>query len=284
MPMEDIQIICSDNSELAATIFNSATKLKGAIMIAPATGIRRKFYYSFATFLAENGYGVITFDNQGIGNSTSGNLKNSKASLVSWGQCDMSAVFASLKTHFPNVKYHLIGHSAGGQLVGLMNGATELTSIFNVSCSSGSIRNMKYPFKLTAQFFMHCFIPLNNLLWGYTNAQWIGMGDTLPQKVAQQWADWCKGTGYVKNYLDTTNDKHFYNELQCPSLWISSMDDDITSDENVKDMARVFPNLKITLQTLNPKDYGLKEIGHMNFFSKDYKQLWNITLDWLANK
>jgi predicted alpha/beta hydrolase len=222
----DIKIKCAGDYELAATIF-IPLKFKGAIMIAPATGIKRQFYHSFASFLADNGYGVITFNNQGIGDSKNGDLKNSNASLLSWGQSDMSFVFATLKIEFPNVKYHLVGHSAGGQLPGLMIGATELTSIFNFACSSGSLRNMKYPFKLSALFFMNWFIPFNNLLFGYTNSQWIGMGEPLPKQVAQQWSEWCNGTGYIKTYLDRNRVTHFYDELKCDSLWVNATDDKI---------------------------------------------------------
>lgn len=280
-PFNDIKIMCTNGYELTATLY-SPSNLKGAVMIAPATGIKRQFYTSFASFLADNGYGVITFDNQGIGDSQNENLKNSNASLISWGQSDMSAVFESLKSHFSNVKYHLVGHSAGGQLVGLMDGVTELTSVFNVACSSGSISNIKYPFKLKAHFLMTYFIPLSNLLFGFTNTQWMGMGEPLPKKCAQQWADWCKSTGYVKTYLDTNNIKHFYNELKCPSLWINATDDSIANNENVKDMLRVFPNLNATTLTLDPKERDLKEIGHMRFFSKRSKKVWAIAIDWFA--
>ena len=278
--LNDIKIKCADSYEITATVY-IPSNIKGAIMLAPATGIKRRLYTSFATFLKDNGYGVITFDNQGIGDSKNGKIKNSRASLVSWGQLDMTAVFTSLKSYFPNVKYHLVGHSAGGQLVGLMDGATELTSIFNVACSSGSLSNLKYPYKFKAHFLMSFFIPLNNLFFGYANNQWLGMGEPLPKKCAQQWADWCNGKGYVKNYLDTNHLKHHYNELKCTSLWINATDDDIANNENVKDMIRVFPNLKTTTQTLNPIEYELKEIGHMKFFSKSSKKLWDIAIDWL---
>jgi len=56
----------------------------------------------------------------------------------------MPAVFEQLKTTFPNTKYHLIGHSAGGQLVGLMHNALELTYIFNYASSSGELKNMSH--------------------------------------------------------------------------------------------------------------------------------------------
>ena len=280
MQTQDIKISCKDGTPLSATLY-TPTQTKGALFIAPATGIKRRFYASLAQFLAEAGYGVITFDNRGIGDSLAGPVKASDASLHAWGAIDMPAVLEALKQHFPNTNYHLIGHSAGGQLVGLMPNAHELTSMFNVACSSGRIKNMKMPFWLQAIFFMDVFIPLNNLLFGYTNSQWVGMGEPLPKKVAQDWREWCNGQGYVKTALGKTIHEHWYDELKFPSMWVNATDDPIANNDNVQDMIEVFAQLPTEKLTLKPSDYGLKTIGHMKFFSKRSKQLWEIALDWL---
>jgi predicted alpha/beta hydrolase len=279
MNSSDIKIKSDNQVELSATVFYP-TQVKGAVMIGGATGIKKRFYYSFASFLADHGYGVIVFDYDGIGDSKNGNVRHSNASLVSWGQSDLSAVFETLKKLFPNVKYHLAGHSAGGQLVGLMKGALELTSLFNVACSSGSLRNMKFPFKWKAHFFMNVFIPVNNLLFGYTHSPWVGMGEPLPKKAAQQWAAWCNSQGYVKKYIDNHTVSHFYHDMKCPSLWINATDDDIAIDENVDDMIRVFPQLPAEKLTIVPADYHLPEVGHMKFFAKQSRELWTIALNW----
>ena len=181
---KDIKIHCSDSSILGATLYTPAKPVTGAIMIAPATGIKRKFYSSFASHLSQNGFGVITYDNNGIGDSLKEPIKTSKATLQSWGEIDMPAVLSTLQTNFPGVNYHLVGHSAGGQLVGLMPNAHQLTSMLNFAASSGRLKNMKLPFRLQARFLMDVFIPINNRLFGYTNTQWVGMGERLPKLVA----------------------------------------------------------------------------------------------------
>lgn len=250
-------------------------------MIAPATGIRQKFYFPIATFLAENGYGVICFDNRGIGESLYGSVNDSDASLVSWGRLDMTAALEELKKRFPNTSYHLLGHSAGGQLLGLMDNAAELSSIFNVACSSGSIRKMDIGFRIQAIIFMNLFIPASNFLFGHTKAQWFGMGDPLPRTVASQWNKWCSGEGYIKVDLDKTIHEHNFDTLSIPSLWLHATDDDIANLANVRDMIRVYPKLKAEIVTLKPKELGYNEIGHMKFFSSKKKELWTYVLDWL---
>ncbi len=277
----ETKIVCTDKFQLAATIYYPIDEIKGAVLIAPATGIKKQFYANFATYLAEHGYGVVTFDNRGIGQSLSGTINNSDASLQCWGEKDLPAALAELKQVFPNTRYHLVGHSAGGQLIGLMPNAKELSSIFNFACSSGSLRNMKLVHQLKARFFMNFFIPLSNTIFGHTKSQWFGMGEPLPKNAAKQWQKWCNGKGYVKVAFGKTIDDHFYDELQTPSMWINATDDYIANNKNVADMISVFKILPAQKLTLLAKDHDLDEIGHMKFFSRKSKVLWKYALNWL---
>jgi len=282
MNSSDIKINCADKIQLAATSYTPIQGMKGAIIMAPATGIKRQFYANFASHLAENGYGVITFDNRGIGESLIGTIKHCDVSLQCWGEKDLPAVFEQLKQIFPDTRYHLIGHSAGGQLVGLMPNASEFSSIFNFACSSGCLKNMPFQHKFKAHFFMNFFIPLSNSLFGHTKSQWIGMGEPLPKNVAKQWQAWCNGSGYVKTAFGQTVHKHFYNELETPSMWVNACDDFIANNENTDDMISVFKKLPANKLTISAMDHGLDEIGHMKFFSRKSKVLWKYPLNWLA--
>lgn len=281
--IQDIKIKCQDDFELAGTIYTPKI-IKGAIMIAPATGITKRFYNSFATHLTENGYGVICFDNRGIGNSKNTNINKGNASLINWGRLDMTAVMECLKSNFPNQTYHVVGHSAGGQLVGLMDNAFDVKSIFNFASSSGSLRNMQNPFKLKASFFLNIYIPINNLLFGKTNSQWVGMGEPLPKMVASQWKKWCNAKGYVESEFGKEIKEHHFYELDCPSMWVHATDDGIANLDNVKDMTRVYSKSKAEIVTLNPKDLNKKFLGHMGFFSSKNKELWSHALKWFDEK
>ncbi len=282
MSFEEITVHCQDEFPLAATIYRP-TSAKGAIMLGPATGIRRGFYHKFCTYLAEQGYGVISYDNRGIGDSRNGDINAGDASLITWGKLDMTAILNKLQNAFPGVEYHLIGHSAGGQLVGLMENALQLRSMFNVASSSGWLKNMRFPFKLSAQFFMNIFIPVSNLLFGHTKSHWVGMGEPLPKDAAAQWRRWCNHGGYCAADFGKAITSHHYHELQCPSKWIFATDDEIAVHENVKDMARVIPNSPAEIVELNPKELGLKELGHMKFFSSKNHHLWTMATDWIQS-
>ncbi len=279
---KEIKITCPDGIALAATLFEPQKTLKGAIIIGPATGIKRQFYSHFARHLANHGYGVITFDNRGIGQSCLDGVEKSDATLQCWGEIDMPSALHTLQLVFKDTKYHLIGHSAGGQLAGLMHNSDQLSSMYNIGSSSGQLKNMKMPYLFKAYFFMNFFIPLSNRLFGYTKSQWFGMGEPLPKGVAAQWSLWCNGQGYCQTSFGKSINKHQYDDLTLPSIWLRAIDDDIANGANVEDMISVFKNIDAKMVTLTPSDYDLKEIGHMKFFSRKSKVLWQHTLSWLA--
>jgi len=280
MQEQEVQITCQDQINLAATLFH-AEESKAAVMIGPATGIKRQFYAAFAKHLAENGFSTLTFDNRGIAESKQGGINEGNPSLRNWGKQDMTAALEVLKDRYPNVDYHLIGHSAGGQLVGLMENAQELKSIFNFGSSSGSLHYAKYPFKIMSYFFLRIYIPFNNLLFGHTKSQWVGMGEPLPKEVGKEWSRWCSHKGYVKVDLDTKIKEHYYHQLELDSLWVHASDDSIANTETVNDMIEVFPKIKAEIKTVIPDEYGFKDIGHMKFFSKRRSPLWILATDWL---
>ncbi len=276
------------NRALAATVYRSKNEIKVAVMIAPATGIKRQFYHNFATYLAEQGFGVLTFDNEGIGESLTTELTKCDASLISWGRHDMPAVLDALQDEFAAATYHLIGHSAGGQLIGLMPNYKAITSVFNVACSSGQISNMDMPYKLKAMGFMDAFIPLTNLALGYTPADKIGMGEPLPRGVARQWREWCNGAGYIKTAFGKSVQTHFYDDITTPSLWLGFSDDEIANSTNMDDMIRVFSKMPVEKRFFEPKEFGLNSIGHMRYFSRKTHvkapDLWQMAVNWLTKQ
>ena len=283
-----LSIMTDRNRALAATVYRPKDEVKTAVMIAPATGIKRQFYHNFATYLAASGFGVLTFDNEGIGESLNSDLSKCDASLISWGRHDMPAVLDALQDEFPDATYHLIGHSAGGQLIGLMPNYQAIASVFNVACSSGQIKNMDMPYKLKAIGFMDAFIPLTNLTFGYTPADKIGMGEPLPRSVARQWREWCNGAGYIETAFGKSIHTHFYDEIDMPALWLGFSDDEIANSKNIDDMIRIFSKMPVEKRFFEPEEFGLNSIGHMRYFSSKTNakapQLWQMAVDWLAKQ
>ncbi|RDV26693.1 alpha/beta fold hydrolase [Alteromonas aestuariivivens] len=270
----NLTIHCADQTLLAATLYAAKHAPAGGVLIGPATGVKRQFYHHFARYLSSQGFTVLTYDNRGIGDSLHGSVSDCMADLVQWGSLDMPAALSALRQHVADAPLYLLGHSAGGQLAGLMPNVQQFNAIFNFGSSSGQLDNMAMPYRLKAHFFMNLFIPLSNLLVGHTHAQWLNMGEPLPKRVASQWRRWCNGQGYAVTGFGKEIAQHWYEDVRAPIHWVLASDDDIANYTNVHNMASVFRHADNSFEVLHPEANNLREIGHMKFFSRRCSALW----------
>lgn len=275
---ETHQIICKDDYVLSADYYAAQQKLdakkRNPILICPATGISKSFYRAFAQWLSQQGFDVLCFDFRGIGESLHGKLKDSRASIQDWGQLDIPAAIDFLLQLSTAKKITLIGHSAGGQLLGIVPNFDKVESLIGVSSSTGHVKNLKGRTKLMAPVMFKIIFPLSSLIKGYGATEFLGMGQNLPKKVAKQWAQFCGRPGYVMNAVNKSIFEDYHAEIQCPITVYWSSDDEIATLENVKDLLRLYPNASTHMHELIPSDYQLKQLGHMNMFRSKNQQLW----------
>jgi len=280
---ENIVFSTLDKVSLSGTLFLPESP-KALVLVCAATGIRQQFYWTFAEWLAAQGYGVLAFYYRGIGASLgAASVRDSKARKQDWGTHDMPAALDYLIGRFPQTPVHLVGHSAGGQLVGLMPNHRHLSSIVTVSSSSGYFKNMGLKQRLLATVFLKAYIPLLANLLGYVPARWIGWGEDLPANVSLQWAAWCTKPGYVENAFGKEITQHYYNDIDVPILWLTAIDDPIATPANIDDMLRLLKSAPVTGRRINPADFSLQQIGHADFFRKRNASLWPIITNWMSS-
>src|SRR5205823_4768419 len=102
------------------TLSEPASRPRGAVVIASALGVPRGFYGAFAGYLAEGGLATLRFDYRGIGGSLRGPLRQCDATYHSWGEQDLAGALRFLRERHPSAPLLLVGHSVGGQLLGLL--------------------------------------------------------------------------------------------------------------------------------------------------------------------
>jgi predicted alpha/beta hydrolase len=274
---ESFWISCKDGYQLAAQFYPAQENSKPfPILICPATGITKNFYHAFAEWLNQQGYHVLSFDFRGIGESLHGKLKDSTASIGEWGVYDIPAAVEALLNRTQAEQVIIVGHSAGGQLLGINSNYHKVAKVLAIAGSTGHVKGLKGKTKILAPVMFKVIFPVSSFFKGYGATQFIGMGENLPKHVARQWAEFCSKPGYVKNAIGKTIFEDYHQDIQCPitSFWAS--DDEIATHANVKDLLSLYPNAKTKLIELNPQQLGHKYIGHMLMFKKSHQNIWPI--------
>ena len=276
MSIQKFYFYTQDGHPLAAHFYpHQGEKKPLPVLIAPATGIVQGFYRHFAEHLSTLGYDVMSFDFRGIGASLQGKVQHSQASILDWGQYDLPAAVDTLLQQTQAQQVILVGHSAGGQLLGVMPNVQHVAKLITIAGSSGYLGGLKGQTKLLAPLMFYAIFPLGHKLKGFSPTHMIGMGENLPPQVGRDWAKFCSKPGYIINAkADFQADYH--TQVSCPITAIWASDDEIATQANVKDLLRLYPNAKTAMLELQPKRYQHKSIGHMLMFKESHANLWPV--------
>jgi predicted alpha/beta hydrolase len=280
---EAVDFFAADGVRLAGRFFSAgAAKSSNPVLLCPATGVRQRFYAAFARWLAQQGIDVLTFDYRGIGESLrETHVRQCPARKQDWGQLDMPAALDWLMQRTGAESVDLIGHSAGGQLIGLMPNHASIRRVLMVSASSGHVWGLRFPYRIAAFAYLQFYLPLTARALGYSPSRVIGMGEDLPAGVARQWSRWCLRPGYVANEFGRGISHHYYDEFRAPILSLYSRDDSIATERNVQDLLRLFPSAPKQKICLDPNQLGVPSVGHVDFFRASRAAAWPLALDWL---
>src|SRR5262249_14510456 len=116
---QDTVIPARDGFSLAATVFTPAAPPQRVVLVNSATAVPRRIYRGFGTYLAERGFAVLTYDYRGIAGSRPRAFKGFEARMRDWAALDVTAAIDHMRTVWPAAMLAVVGHSFGGQAVGL---------------------------------------------------------------------------------------------------------------------------------------------------------------------
>jgi predicted alpha/beta hydrolase len=276
---ERVQIHCLDGVQLTGHFLPACGAVSDAagglpVLLCPATGVRQHFYMRFATWLATQGHDVLIFDYRGVGMSLQGRLRDCKATLNEWGQQDQVAALDWLLQRTGQDQVLLLGHSAGGQMMGLLPNHQRVARLVGVSASTGWFRGMRLGFRIPAWIVLRGVVPLGTLIKGYGMTSAVGLGEDLPAGVARQWGQWCAAGGYATNATRGHPELDFHTQVRTPITVLHAEDDDIATPATVSDLLRTFPAAQKQALRIKPTSHGLKAIGHIDWFRASHQSLW----------
>lgn len=271
-----------DGYPLAATHFVAAGDVRGAVIVNPATGVRRRYYDDFAADLAARGWQTVTFANRGIGGSRPERLRGFAARMQEWAELDSEGVLRWLLDEFPGLPVALVGHSFGGQSLGLVPSARRLAAAVLVATQSGYWGHWPGWQKLRLLAFWTVVIPLTTALCGYFPARRLGVGEDQPAGVARQWARWGRHRDYLLRDAPAAW-RAGYDAIRMPILGIGFADDPYAPHRAMAAILSLYRNAAVDHRQIDPQAAGLGAVGHFGFFRPRFRDtLWPQASDWLA--
>ncbi|HEU4410296.1 MAG TPA: alpha/beta fold hydrolase [Polyangiaceae bacterium] len=275
-------IAARDGLPLACTLYVPAGREpERAVIVGCATAVRRGFYEPYARYLAANGCATLTFDYRGIGGSLKGPVARASATIRDWGENDYAAVVDAMADEFAGLKLQIVGHSVGGQLLGLLENNHRIASAVTVAAQHGYWR--LYPAKsgLTYAGLWYGVMPGLAHALSYFPAKKLKLGEDLPKGVALQWARWARSPHYMIDDAGVPLRKGF-DRYEGPVLAYSFEDDERAPEACVRALHGYFKKTEVEFRHVRPAALGVKGIGHVGFFRAQFKHtLWKESLDWL---
>jgi predicted alpha/beta hydrolase len=270
----DAVLTASDGYALAATIFDppeGEARPERLVVVASATGVRRGYYAPFGVWLARRGTRVVTFDYRGIGGSRPERLPGLDASLVDWGELDLASVIAWAARELGDGQTSVVGHSVGGQLLGLLPDVSAIRAVVMVGSQSGDYR--LWPSVAERAWYgalWHAIVPGVASTLGYLPGS-LGIGEDLPGGVARQWARWCRTPGYMVGG-EGRGRRDLYRRVTSPILAFGFDDDDYAPPAAVSALLALYENAPITRRQISLTE---AKVGHFGFFRERFAPtLW----------
>lgn len=278
----DVEVRCADGRCLPATL-HIAEQPRAALVMAPALGVPRRFYDKFAAYLAQRGVNALTFDYRGVGEGEGSRQQDRAVDMAQWGQLDIASVLDWGVRNFSGLPLFHLGHSAGGQLMGLAPASEKLAGLVLVAANAPHASLWHGAARLRILVLWYLLAPLLAAGRARFPMRRLGLSSVdVPAGVIRQWARWGRSHGYLFNPahgLDTAR----YRRLDIPALVLEFTDDtDFAPPAAVDALLAEMPNLKVTRRRSSPKDAGVKQIGHLGFFKEALRDtLWRDTADWI---
>jgi predicted alpha/beta hydrolase len=279
--LSEVLLAAMDGLPLAATLFEPAGPARGTMILHPAVATPQRFYNPFASFLAERGVRVLTYDYRGVGRSRPRSLRGYRATMTEWALCDARAAHRFVTERYARSPLAILGHSFGGQLVGLVDEARDVSGALLVASQFGYCGDWPWPQRARYGFMWRAMVPALTATFGYLPGR-MGLGEDLPRGVAEEWARWCLAPDYVISGHPDAAAR--FARFDAPVALYSFTDDPLAPLRAVDALRTRLTSAKLEHRRVDAAVVGQGAIGHHGFFrAKCRAPLWDEALAFLAD-
>ncbi len=277
---EPVRLTTCAGEKFCGRLFENRRPSEGpAVLIAGAVAVPQNYYRHFAAALiAAGARAVLTFDYRGVGASRPARLRGYNVRMKDWALEDFPAAAEALQSRFPGTGMVGVGHSFGGQALGLSGIADRFLRYAAVATLSGYWRGTDEPLKVYATMNL-LGVPLTWLL-GYLPAA-AGLGEDIPAQVFRDWARWCRSPDYFFSDPGLPETVRF-SDVRSPLLIAGMRDDKWATERATRALTERYANAPKTYRWFTQQEAG-RAIGHFGFFKPNMAEsLWPEVIAWLV--
>lgn len=283
-PAERIRISCRDGVQLGGHLWRTNAPPQGFVVINAATGVLARYYHFYASFLAAQGYDVLTYDYRGIGLSRPQRLRGCGYRWRDWGQLDFDAAicFAAGKRRAGPLL--VVGHSVGGFLPGLAESAPLVERMLTVGAQYAYWPDYARDRRLPLVLKWHVAMPVLTALCGYFPGKRLGWLEDLPAGVANEWS--FKGRRTEASYPPQTRAEVLarFAAFRAPILAIAVSDDELGTPRAIRRTLAYYTGAERQQVVLTPSNLGVEAVGHFALFHTRFADsFWPATVRWLRD-
>jgi predicted alpha/beta hydrolase len=260
-PAQPLTLSTADGVELGGTLFTAASP-RAAVLVVGAMATPHRYYRHVGSWLAKRGITTLTFDYRGIGASRRGSLRGDRSTLRDWATHDVTAALAALRTHAPGMPVFAIGHSFGGQALGLSDALGTVDGVLTVGAQLGWWGHGSGLARWRMWATWHLLFPIVLATVGYVPGR-LGLGEDLPPRVAAEWARWCRSPRYLLDHVPDA-EARLRAFRGAAEVWAIS-DDDYAPEAAVRALAAHVGPGGAWVRTVTPRRTQ-RPIGHFGTF------------------
>ncbi len=265
----------ADGATLTGTLFLPEVDPVAAVVLNGAAGVPHAYYRHFARWLAsERDMACLTYDYRDFGASAHMHPRHSNTTMSDWALLDQPAARMEMRRNAPNSPIWVIGHSLGAMMVPLQQGIEDVTRMIGVASGLVNLPDHPMPYRALASAFWYGPASWAVSLTGYLPGRRLGLGEDLPAGVYREWRDWCTSP---RSFLPRTgHDLPWPNWSRsgAPVDLIAFADDPVIPARCTDRLAALYDIRLVRRRTLHPRDFGLKQIGHLSSFTRRNAVLW----------
>jgi predicted alpha/beta hydrolase len=268
---DTITFRADDGHELRGRWFEPIDEPRGVVILVPAMATQASYYATFASWLRDRGFAVMTFDYRGHGESLDGPMRAVKSDLVRWALDGRDALKYAL-ARAGDLPVTWVGHSLGGQILPFVDHA-RVARAMTIAAGVGYWRYNTKGIRWRAPFLWKVMSPLAIALTGYFPGSRLGVLGDLPPNVMRQWARWCMDPDYLLGELPEMREK--FADVDVPMVSLSFTDDELMSARSINGLDQLYTGVDQVRMRYTPTQLGVERMGHFGFFRHNQVDLWD---------